>query len=159
MKLKNGMESAGEKEEHFNRWETLLKVFKKLAILQFGYPSGSGLSAKLRQLPTKFIQLIQYCISGASFMTTLLVNPFFLLPLTSVTLGMSQMWELSTSPLHSFCAASPKVWYDLPVSIRSMDSLSSFKKNLKTSFLVRLWTPSPVKGVPYNWQIIWWVFS
>jgi len=32
----------------------------------------------------------------------------------------------------AFSVAALKVWYDLPESIRSSDSITSFKKNLKT---------------------------
>jgi len=32
----------------------------------------------------------------------------------------------------AFGVIAPKVWYDLPDSIRSSDSITSFKKNLKT---------------------------
>jgi len=41
-------------------------------------------------------------------------------------------WLVTATGARAFVAVAPKVWHDLPDLIRSSDSVTSFKKNLKT---------------------------
>ena len=53
----------------------------------------------------------------------------------------------------AFSVAAPIIWNELPTTLKSCESLASFRKNLKTYLFKIAFPPLKIVGGPLNW---WW---
>jgi len=82
---------------------------------------------KLHQLLTKLVPKNHHHIFKASYRTTFRAEVR-----SAVRKLICERHTNTASGARAFGVVAPKVWHDLPDSVRYSDSITSFKKNLKT---------------------------
>ena len=136
---------------HPYRYLVLVRAWYCLArvVLQDNDNSATSLVSELHWLPVS--KWINFKIASLAYQSLAFGQPTYLLAVltphqpqrSSAQLIRIYLCHTATAVLDnevfSYCA--PKIWNDIPLSVRQSPSLDSFKRNLKTHYFANNWPP------------------